>query len=193
MYVTIFAGEIDQGDILRPTPVAQFLPWWDGSPECPLVVLTPACDIAQKRADFHRVGILQPFPLYFYRLCELAKIEKEHIEGRAAIGRNKMDKLQTGLRSIIRNGIPRYHFFPRSAGVFDVTDRFIDFEVVVSVPINRFEAGQRLARLASPFREELIHRYAHHTMRIGTPDLDSAAVEVTIQDCLALTKLQVAA
>jgi hypothetical protein len=67
-----------------------------------------------------------------------------------------------------------------------ITDRVIDFEVVVSIPIDVFSSSLRIARLTSPYKEELIHRYSHHTMRIGTEDISKETVNKIIDDCFNL-------
>jgi hypothetical protein len=62
-------------------------------------------------------------------------------------------------------------------------DRIIDFEVVASLPIEIFSPDLRIARLVSPYKEELIHRYSHHTLRIGTEDIPKETVNQIIDDC----------
>ena len=181
IYEKNFDGHIDQGDILYPVRIKNHLPWWIDDGDHPIVILTPTCDIAQDKVDYHRVTILQPFPLFFLNLCfEILGDELDL----SNLSKNHKDKIANKLDRAVRNAWPRYHFFPKE-DVFK-TDRIIDFEVIVSIPIDVFSSSHRIARLASPYKEELIHRYSHHTMRIGTEDIPKETVNKIINACFNL-------
>ncbi len=181
IYAKSLNGQIDQGDILYPVRIKSHIPWWIDDSDHPVVILTPTCDIAQEKVDYHRITILQPFPLFFLSLCH--EILGEEID-LADLSKGNIDKIKNKLERAIRNAWPRYHFLPKE-DVFTV-DRIIDFEVVASPPIEIFSPDLRIARLMSPYKEELIHRYSHHTMRIGTDDIPKETVNKIIDDCFNL-------
>lgn len=192
-YRTDIDGKIDQGDILYPVRVQDWIPWWD-SPETggsPIIILTPTCDVAWNKADHHRFCVLQPFPLYVYVAGRHAKLSEDEWQGRTTIGKEKSKKFRKRLAEAVSNKPPRYHFLPKQEGVFS-TDRFVDFEVIGSIPLHLLSTDTRIARLNSPFKEELIHRFSHHIMRIGTTDFDDAFIDRAVDNTLEGLPLQIA-
>jgi len=192
VYTRELSGILDQGDILSPMRIDRLASWWPNNNELPLVVMTPTCDVNQKQADHHRLCVLQPLPFMFYKLCKDAKLSKEEFEGGSPISKTKHQRIDTKLKSIIKNGQYRYHYFPKEEGVFE-TDYFIDFEIVLTVPIGELSEENRYARINSPYKEELIHRYSHHVMRIGTEDLESGEIETIVSNCFQIANIQVPA
>ncbi len=179
IYNTTIIDKIDQGDILYPIKVKEYINWWEDEETYPVIILTPTCDIAHKKVDHHRFAVLEPFPLFFLKICQEV-IGDEFVALKDLPGKQK-DKISNKLRLTIRNAWPRYHFLPKE-GRFKV-NRIIDFEVIFSVPLNTFLSASQVARLESPYREELVHRYSHHTMRIGTEDLSKDKIEEIISEC----------
>lgn len=173
-------GQIDQGDILYPIILNEWLPWWIDNNEHPIIILTPTCDVAQDKVDYHRFTVLQPLPFFFLNICHEIfgndPIDLPNISG------TRKSKITNKLDRAIKNTWPRYHFLPKENGVFK-TNRIIDFEIVISVPLDTFSNDLRIARLESPFKEELIHRYSHYTMRIGTEDLSASKVQQIKNEC----------
>jgi hypothetical protein len=171
-------GQIDQGDILYPVRIKNHIPWWIDDDDDPVVILTPTCDIAQEKVEYHRIAILLPFPFFFLNTCHEVLGEEIDLPN---LSKNNKDKIRNKLDRAIRNAWPRPHFLPKE-DVFKI-DRIIDFEVVASLPIEIFSPDLRIARLVSPYKEELIHRYSHHTLRIGTEDIPKETVNQIIDDC----------
>jgi len=181
IYKKSLNGPIDQGDILYPVRIKSHIPWWIDDSDYPVVILTPTCDIAQEKVEYHRIAILLPFPFFFLNTCN--EILGEEIDF-PNLSKNNKDKIRNKLDRAIRNAWPRYHFLPKE-DVFTI-DRIIDFEVIASLPIEIFSHNLKIAGLASPYNEELIHRYSHHTMRIGTDDIPKETVNKIIDDCFSL-------
>ena len=175
-------GEIDQGDILYPVKIQHFLSWWPDGHNYPIVILTPTCNIFQKKVDFHRFTILLPFPTFFLNLVK-GIVNIPHFPN-ITFSKTQKTKIEDKLNKAIKNTWPRYHFLPKQS-VFNV-DRIVDFEVILSAPINFFSPEQRICRIDSPYKEELIHRYSHHTMRIGTKDIPRGEINKIISDCFSL-------
>lgn len=183
MYQKNPSGQIDQGDILYPVRIKNWLPWWINNNNLPIVILTPPCDIAQDKVDFHRFTVLQPFPLFFLNICR--EVFGGETIDLSDISKKKESKIRNKLERAIRNAWPRYHFLPGAEGIFK-TNRIIDFEIVISAPIKTFSPDLRIARLNSPYKEELIHRYSHHTMRIGTENIPAATIKHIIDECFTI-------
>jgi hypothetical protein len=191
-YDSSVRGPLDQGDILRPVEIKRLLPWWPDNKALPLVVLTPTCDLAQSKAEHHRYCVMQPFCLLLYVVGEDRGLDRDHWAGRKPVGKDKSREIRQKLRTALRNAWPRYHFLPKQPGVFE-TDYLIDFEVVITTPLSHFAEPARLARIAAPFQQELVQRYAAHVMRIGTPDVTPEQQDATIAHCLTFSGLQLAA
>lgn len=179
---------LDQGDILYPIKIKELLPWWPDDKEFPIVIMTPTCDIIQDKADYHRFCILQPFPYMLYHVMKIVNLTNDQCKGEESIGKGKKDKILVKLTNAIRNSWPRYHFLPKDNKIFE-TDRFIDFEVIGTVPTDNFNKSMRIGRLTSPYKEELLHRFSHHVMRIGTPDHSEAVTDRIIKEVLGSANL----
>lgn len=180
MYLDKISGDIDQGDVLYPVKIKEYIPWWGDDSSYPIIVLTPTCDIAHKKADYHKFGILESFPLFFIRLCEtILDTNDFNVE---TISSTKKTKINNKLKKAITNAWPRYHFL-MADGKISKTNRIIDFEIILSTPISEFNPGLRVARLCNPYKENLIHRFSHHVMRIGTPDIPTDKVKDLVDKC----------
>lgn len=187
-YVTGVEGAIDQGDILKPIKIKDWLPWWPDERLHPVVVMTPTCDLAQDKADYHRLCVMQPFALFLYAIGQLLNLSDSHWKGEEPLSKGKAGDLRNRLKTAVTNSWPRFHFVPSQPGIF-TSDRFIDFEVVLTLPRSAITLEHRHARYVSPYREELIHRYAHHVMRIGTEDVGDATIGRAIDACVSATPL----
>ena len=174
--------DLDQGDILYPIKVKNFLSWWPNEYNFPVVILTPTCDIYQNKVDFHRFTILLPFPTFFLNLVK-NMLEVPYLSN-ISISKTKKARIEDKLIKAITNSWPRYHFLPKES-VFKV-DRIVDFEIILSAPISFFSPDIRVCRIESPYKEQLIHRYSHHTMRIGTEDLPKEKIQEIISNCFDL-------
>ncbi len=182
IYDSIITGEIDQGDILYPIKVDNLVNWWKDDEDYPIIILTPTCDIAQEKVDHHRFAVLQPFPFLYLKICQDICGDESMDLNNLSI--TKKGQIKNKLSQAIKNSWPRYHFLPQEGVV--KTTRIIDFEIIFSVPLNTFSPNLKVARLNSPYREELIHRYSHHTMRIGTEGLSNDKIEQIISNCFLL-------
>lgn len=126
--------------------------WW--------VVLTPACDFAQRKVEY--VLLVRGLRL---------DASAQYIAWKSA---SFDDKKWPKIDSIVRGKTARYDFLPH----FDpIPDLIIDFEQVLAVNREDLENVDVVATLDSPFTEALLTRYSHFRGRIGTPDLDFKALK----------------
>jgi hypothetical protein len=163
------------------------------------VVLTPLCDLAQSKSEWVKLARAIPFQIYLAEefLPERFKGYKEY---RDEINQNpqafgwsylhdeaKRDdsltvRLVKDLQRILENVSPMrlsHYYLP---GKDDATQGFIiDFAYITSVPYEELTQRTRLTRLKSPWREQLINRYASFSLRVGTLDYSRESISGTIQ------------
>ena len=189
-YVRGGYGELDQGDILRPVEVRRYLSWWPDAIQRPLVIVTPTCDLAQDKADYHRLCILQPLQNLLYEFGKDLQLTQQHWDGAEPLSKGKWNTIKERLGRIIKNAWPRYHFLPSESDVFQ-TDYFIDFELILTVPLTELAAVSRHATIDSPYKQELVQRLTSHLMRIGTPDIAAATINEKVNCCAGAVGLAI--
>jgi CheY-like chemotaxis protein len=158
-------GDLIHGDRVVTEEEANGSAWY--------VVLTPACDLAQGKADFVVLAEavpLESFPEYEgWRDAEQAKLADETEASTKAVAAAEKKLLR--LLSNNRDGKSpeRWNYLP---GVWGLPDLVVDFQKIVHVPKDQVEAYERVATLDSPYSESLIARFTRYVGRLGTPDLD---------------------
>jgi hypothetical protein len=150
--------------------------------EIDAVVLSPACDVAQNKADFATCVGLFPFEEQILKFKE-GDWAKKHGEANgqpiATPTRKQSDRFADDIRDLMNNRFPRYHWFDRTP-----TGRgpwVADFQVVTSVPQVDFDELTVLASLNSQYMEQLPARYVAYTGRIGVPDRAPESYEEHIE------------
>jgi hypothetical protein len=128
------------------------------------ILLTPSCDIAQKKADFVLLAECEPLS----SVREYKKWQGQQPPSNTALG--ELTAVLTNNRKPVRE---RSYFLPGAVGLPNLV---VDLQKVGSIPLAELESFERVAALDSPFAEALLSQFARYFGRIGTPDLDSAAV-----------------
>jgi hypothetical protein len=54
---------------------------------------------------------------------------------------------------------------------------FVDFQLIISIPIDNASALQKIAQLSSPYVEQMIMHFSSYTSRIATDRMDNPQVE----------------
>lgn len=139
---------LNSGDILRDDGGD----WW--------VVLTPACDLAQRKFDFVLLG----------RAGRLAS-HPRFAKWNANRSRSSWKELAANVLAATQG---RFRFLPRFR---EIPDLVIDLEDVRSVPADQLDRFSAVASLASPFAESLLVQHSHFRGRVGVPDLDLGPIE----------------
>lgn len=135
------------GDILRSEDET----WW--------VVLTPACDLVQKKVEFVLVAQAG-------RLESNGKFKKW--------AKNRSNGAWSELeRDVLRATQGRYYYLPAFR---EVPDLVVDLENVRSVAAGKLEEMEAIASLVSPFSEALLVQHSQFRGRVGVPDLDVSAL-----------------
>lgn len=127
------------------------------------VVLTPACDFAQKKVS-------KVFLLHIKEISE--EIDGiDEINTFADLSNSKKGKLE----KLVRNSSSYFHFIPKHNSI---NAGIIDFQDKLSIPIEKMEAkiksseADRFATISMPFLKDLIERYSSYYARQGSPDFD---------------------
>jgi hypothetical protein len=147
--------------------------------ELPAVVLSPACDFAQEKAEYATCIALLPFVEMLPRLAAGSWKDFFPEHGRAPSA-NQKKKFRKKLEELVGGQMARYHWFDR---VPDGRGPWIaDFQLVTAVERSEFGDLNIIAGLTSQFMEQLPSRWVSYAGRIGTPDrtqddLDAIAEE----------------
>lgn len=140
-----------------------------GAAEQLVVVLTPTCDFFQKKAEI----------VLCAEAGELAKLSHPNPKrpnGEYQEWASSPDdaKKLTPLRNLLgnrREGTQpeRFYYLP---GVFGLPHTVLDFQRLLTVPLEKLSSSPCLARIASPFAEAISAQFVRYVGRIGTPVLD---------------------
>jgi hypothetical protein len=159
-----------------------------GLPGSAGIVLTPMCDLAQEKIDLVKMAVAIPFKNYLEQtlIPEIFRSEKEYREeiekDPAAFGQSYLSdkgkrvdsktlRLVKEMQRVLRNVAPRkpsQYYLP---GKDDPRQGFlVDFSFILSVQSERLRQIAQLARLKSPWREQLLSRYVSYSSRVGVLD-----------------------
>ena len=127
------------------------------------VVLTPACDLRQNKAEFVLLARA--------RLLEKHKRYIEWIQG--SMSKTKWSDLQ----QLLSGALLRYVYLPAFR---DIPDLVVDFEETVAVPKSDIEPYKPKVSLSSPYSEALLAKHSQYLGRIGTPDLNMAELKARL-------------
>lgn len=132
-----------------------------------VVVLTPTCDFFQKKAEI----VLCAEAVELANLPHPKKPNGEYQEWASSPDDTK--KL-SGLRNLLGNKregtqSERFYYLP---GVFGLPHMVLDFQRLLTVPLEKLSSSPCLARIASPFAEAISAQFVRYVGRIGTPVLD---------------------
>lgn len=139
------------------------------------IVLTPACDIAQGKAElvlvcavFPAKGLLEHlFKVDWSKVGSLT--EEGELVCREELSTGKEKQIRNQLLRLIGQQYPRFHWlcpFPEIPSCW-----VIDFQTLASFPQSELKKCPILAGLNSPFKEQVSSRFSAYAGRIGTPDL----------------------
>lgn len=143
------------------------------------LVLTPACDLAWRKADNLRLAYctkVLPLNQYDPRSEDMAATVRKLKKGRTGSYKNRADAVKAIIEgSDLPSNLYVLHFF-RILTEPGYSHLIVDFSMIVSKPcrdgVVRVPARwKRLARVDSPYIEDLLQKYATFASRIGTPGL----------------------
>lgn len=157
---------VDQGDVFLDT----YFPAIDANVNA--VVTTPTCDIEQDKATF--IKFVSTIPLYaaIQAIAHTVNIEESVLWSGESLSKTKSTNLVEAVRSNTTGNLhPRYYLLPEFPDIFPAS--YLDLQRVFVVPYPQVVEeymGKRVARIVSPWREDVLARYAGYSMRVGIPD-----------------------
>lgn len=168
LYVTPPIGEFTTGDLLLSADGEWF------------TLLTPACDLVPREkkrssqppamkpnADFVVVAHCQ-------RLTETDEYKQWLASDRpASAGERRPDRLDKLISNSREGQRDRYYFLPAAWGLPDLV---VDLQRLTHLPYRDLETFKRSATLDDPYAQSLVAQLGRFVGRMGTPDLDVAAV-----------------
>ena len=127
------------------------------------LVLTPACDFAQHKAELVQICALLPANFLVSTLRETvwSKQNRNNVKGQ--------------IKNMIKQKFPRYHWLASLPGI--IPTLVADFQNIASIPFIEIENTELKAELMSPYREQIPARYAAYMGRVGTPDFDHGDID----------------
>jgi len=185
IYCSVGATErVDQGDVFQNI----YFPSVDK--DVSAIVITPTCDLEQDKADFIKYVSVVSLNQVIIQIAEHNDIDSSFFKSGAYLPGKKTKSLLESFKKNIRGDLfPRYYFLDEYAGIFPAC--FADLQQIFVVPARLVYAeylDNRLARLRSPWREEIVARYSGYSMRVGVP----ARSEDELRVLLAKTGLNLA-
>ena len=174
-----------QGDIILNCPIVQ-LEKVDVHPffkpfmyDIDAIVMTQACDLAQKKVDH----------VTLCPIVQFSEVLKEYMDKDGLVynasSRKEIEKKEKVIEKFRQGAILNYHLLNKFTSEYLSTEyKVVSLKESFTIPFESFQLllresnGQRL-RLQPPYREHLSQAFARNFMRIGLPvDIKIAANEV---------------
>jgi len=157
---------IDQGDVFSGI----LFPALEANVDA--VLITPTCDMVQNKSAFLKFVSTIPSYVVLEAIALGIGIESEKLRSSDPLTPKQLKNLISGLRSNVNgNYLPRYYLFPELKDVFPYS--YLDFQRIFVVPylqVKEEYIDKRIARVISPWKEDIVARYTGYSMRVGTSD-----------------------
>ena len=169
-------SNIDQGDVFTNV----YFPAIDNYADA--LVITPTCDIVQGKAQF--IKFLSTVPSHFVVriIADSVGIDDSYLSPDKPIAARKLEALIKALRrNTTGDFLPRYYFLPAFPDILDSC--YLDLQRTFAVSYKQVieeYMSQRIARVLSPWREQILSSYASYSMRIGTPSYSDNTFKVLL-------------
>lgn len=132
------------------------------------VVVTPACDFAQKKLD--KVLLVGARRLDERAEYKAWKADKERWDGRGEQeDKGKISKFNGYVKFIRNNAGDRYRYLP---GTFFLPDCIADFQCLKQVLLKDLQGMNFSCRLDNPYRQDFLNAFSRYYGRLGSPDPD---------------------
>lgn len=158
---------IDQGDIFRDIYFAAV------DSHTAAVVITPTCDLVQdKEHSFVKLVAVVPLEKVIKAIAGSVGIDETFFSSGEEISHTKSKKLIKALDNNIDGSLfPRFYFISEFVGVFPHS--YVDLQQVFVIPKIQLYSDyidNRIAKLKSPWREQIVAQYSGYSMRVGVPE-----------------------
>ena len=133
------------------------------------IVLTPICEIYQKKADYLIIAQIIPLKIFFETFLIENNFTDKEILGLNSIDNNRIEKIHAKFRDkYLKNKTYRFHFLPENKCIFD--NSIIDFNLIESINIKDFEKYNKICEIMPPWDASIISRFTAYCVRVGTND-----------------------
>ena len=144
----------------------------------PAVLLTPACDLDHSKTSFWTFAALFP-DIDVAREIAAREAPGQGItkgsDGKYLLSGKKRRALAGKLRDLLLNRYPRFQWLPIQVGGHPA--HVADFAQVASVAVEEVKrTAERVASIASSWREQIPARYSAYMGRVGTDDLPESDI-----------------
>jgi len=157
---------VDQGDVFADI----YFPAIDAYVNA--VVITPTCDLEHEKAIFLKFVSTIPSYVIIKTIAESLGINESVFKSGEALPKRQCDRLVNALRhNTTGDFLPRFYLLPEHADILPAS--YLDFQRVFAIPFLQVVEeyiDNRVARIVSPWREQILARYAGYSMRVGVPD-----------------------
>jgi len=169
--MTIYAeidpeARVDQGDVFSNI----YFPAIDAYVSA--IVITPTCDFEHEKAHFIKFISTVPPDIFIRIIADSLGINESAFQSRDDISKTQCSSLLKALRrNTTGDFLPRYYLLPEYQG--KLPPLYLDFQRVFTVPslqVVEEYLGNRVAKILSPWREQIVAQYSGYSMRVGVPD-----------------------
>ncbi len=128
------------------------------------IVLTPACDISNGKAEFLQIAKISGISTR----PEVVKLINP--------AQAPSNKLKSIMQTFVRNKSARFHYLPKFGPISQ--ESLVDFQYVQSVPYESFQDCYEFqGNISGAFYKDLVNRFSNNYSRQGSPDYDFSKEE----------------
>lgn len=172
------SAPIDQGDIFCDLYFAAV------DSRTNAIVITPTCDLVQDKAHFIKLVVVVPLEKVVKIIADSVGINEELFHSGKEITHKQTNNILKALdRNIDGSFLPRFYFISEFEGIF--THSYVDLQQVFVIPKIQLYSDyidSRIAKLKSPWREQIVAQYSGYSMRVGVPqysELEIRSIAIT--------------
>jgi len=157
--------KIDQGDFFQDIYFAAIDVRTDA------VVITPTCDLVQNKAQYVKLVGTVSVKSVVKLIADSLDIDETFFVSGEELSHKKTNKILKDLNSNIGgNLLPRFYYLSEFIGFFP--HLYVDLQQVFVIPKQQLDddySSNRIAKLNSPWREQIVAQYSGYSMRVGVP------------------------
>lgn len=159
-------SRVDQGDVFQKIYFSSIDAFVTA------VVVTPTCDLEHEKADFVKFVSTVSLDYVIKIMADSVGIDTSSFNSSESIKPKQCDNLVKAVqRNVTGDFLPRFYLLPEYQSVFPAS--YLDFQRVFVLPTRlacEDYLTNRVAKVPSPWREQIVAQFSGYSMRIGTPD-----------------------
>lgn len=147
------------------------------------MVLTPACDFEQHKAENVLLASVTPLSehhLYKDWQAKAHALETTPEDQQTPEVKKAAKEAMGEVKSLVKNRLgSRFRFLP---GAFFLPNCIVDFQQLLNLPMTDTDQYEKVCSLDNPYREEVLQLFSNYYGRIGTPDYEFDSIWKNIHD-----------